>query len=79
MWTFTEHGLIPRNPRDLAIDWNPKLAHFIQTAPRPGVISADPCWRGRALNIVSVHYVGISNVAESIIRANFYITPEGQG
>jgi hypothetical protein len=30
-------------------------------------------WRGRALNIISVDYIDISNVAENIVKANFYV------
>jgi hypothetical protein len=51
---------IPANPQDLAKKFNPMLESRIKDT-----------WRGRALNIVSVDYVDISNVADAIVRANW--------
>lgn len=67
------HTVIPGNPQDLAIRWNPILAAMIRQ--KPGGVSADPCWGGRALNIVTIDYIDISDTAETIVRANYSITP----
>ncbi len=55
-------GPIPTNPQDLAKKFNPIFQGYINGA-----------WKGRALNIVTVDYIDITGVADSIVRANWTV------
>ncbi|MBE8990727.1 hypothetical protein [Nostoc sp. LEGE 12450] len=57
------HTTVPANPQDLAKKFNPTVEDKIKNGT----------WKGRALNIVTVDYVDISNVADAIVRANWTV------
>lgn len=70
------HGVVPGNPKDLADSFNPDMVTKLTTAPTKSP-QADVGWEGRAINIVTVDYIGtdVSKLAETIIRANFHMSP----